>query len=178
MDAPALSYCPKPLLYLPPLVTWSQPCGDVGNKSTSEASCWRRTMWGVHIPVTTNSIVDYVLKTMENYLPPTHTHPPNFYLSGFPGGASGEEPTCQSRKGKRRGFDPRVGKILWRKKWQPTPVFLLKNPMDRGAWLSITHGVTKSHTWLSIHLSIHPSISVIRIIWDKDHLRHFCWIVC
>ena len=25
---------------------------------------------------------------------------------------------------KRHGFDPWVGKILWRKVWQPTPVFL------------------------------------------------------
>ena len=25
---------------------------------------------------------------------------------------------------RRHGFDPRVGKILWRRKWQPTPVFL------------------------------------------------------
>ena len=25
---------------------------------------------------------------------------------------------------KRRGFDPWVGKIPWRRKWQPTPVFL------------------------------------------------------
>ena len=24
---------------------------------------------------------------------------------------------------KRRGFDPWVGKIPWKKKWQPTPVF-------------------------------------------------------
>ena len=25
---------------------------------------------------------------------------------------------------KKTGFDPWVGKILWRGKWQPTPVFL------------------------------------------------------
>ena len=25
---------------------------------------------------------------------------------------------------KRRSFDPWVGKILWRRAWQPTPVFL------------------------------------------------------
>ena len=25
---------------------------------------------------------------------------------GFPGGASGKEPTCQNRRHKRRGFDP------------------------------------------------------------------------
>ena len=30
--------------------------------------------------------------------------------------------------------DPWVGKILWRRKWQPTPVLLLENPMDEEAW--------------------------------------------
>ena len=44
--------------------------------------------------------------------------------TGFPGGASGNEPTCQSRRHKRHRFDPWVGKIPWRRKGQPTPVFL------------------------------------------------------
>ena len=43
---------------------------------------------------------------------------------GFPGGASGKEPTCQCRRHKRYGFHPWVRKILWRRAWQPTPVFL------------------------------------------------------
>ena len=43
---------------------------------------------------------------------------------GSPGGASGEEPACQCRRHKRHGFDPWVGKPSWRRKWQPTPVFL------------------------------------------------------
>ena len=43
---------------------------------------------------------------------------------GFPGGASGREPTCQCRRHKRCGFDPWVGKIPWRRAWQPTPVVL------------------------------------------------------
>ena len=34
---------------------------------------------------------------------------------------SGKESACQCR---RRRFDPWVGKIPWRRKWQPTPVFL------------------------------------------------------
>ena len=42
----------------------------------------------------------------------------------FPGGASGKEPTCQFRRHKRCEFDPWVGKIPWRRKWQPTPVLL------------------------------------------------------
>ena len=52
---------------------------------------------------------------------------------GFPGGTSGKERTCQCRKHKRYGFDPWVGKILWRRKWQPTPVFLLGKSHARGA---------------------------------------------
>ena len=37
---------------------------------------------------------------------------------------SGKEFTCQCRRHKRRGFDPWVGKIPWRRAWQPSPVFL------------------------------------------------------
>ena len=39
-------------------------------------------------------------------------------------------------------FDP------WRRKWQPTLVFLLENSTDRGAWLATVHGVAKSWTLL------------------------------
>ena len=42
----------------------------------------------------------------------------------FPGGASGKELACQSRRHKRPGFNPWVRKIPWRREWQPTPVFL------------------------------------------------------
>ena len=37
----------------------------------------------------------------------------------------------------------------WRRKWQPIPVFLPGNPMDRGAWKATVHGVAKSRTRLS-----------------------------
>ena len=36
-------------------------------------------------------------------------------------GLSGKEPACQHR---RCRLDPWVGKIPWRRKWQPTPVLL------------------------------------------------------
>ena len=42
----------------------------------------------------------------------------------FPGGTNGKEPACQCRRCKRQGFNPWAGKILWRRAWQPTPVFL------------------------------------------------------
>ena len=45
-------------------------------------------------------------------------------VKSFPGDASGKESTCQCRRHQRRGFNPWVRKIPWRRKWQPTPVFL------------------------------------------------------
>ena len=43
---------------------------------------------------------------------------------GFPGGASGKEPVCQCRRQERHEFSRWVGKILWRKTWKFTLVFL------------------------------------------------------
>ena len=43
---------------------------------------------------------------------------------GFPGGTSGKELACQCRRGKTHRFDSWVGKIPWRRRWQPAPVFL------------------------------------------------------
>ena len=49
----------------------------------------------------------------------------------------------------RPTLDPWVRKIPWRRAWQPIPVFLLENPMDRGAWWATVHVVSKSQTQLS-----------------------------
>ena len=40
------------------------------------------------------------------------------------GWRSGKEPACQRRRCKTHGFSSWVGKIPWKRKWQPTPVFL------------------------------------------------------
>ena len=68
------------------------------------------------------------------------------FLWGLLRWLSGKESTCQWR---RWGFDPWVGKIPWKRIWQPTPVSCLDSPMDRGDWQAAVHGVTKSRTWLS-----------------------------
>jgi len=51
---------------------------------------------------------------------------------------------CQCRK---RKFDPWVGKIPWRRAWQPTSS--LENPMERGAQWATVHRVSKSWIRLS-----------------------------
>ena len=64
-------------------------------------------------------------------------------LITLPGWHSGKESVCQYRRCKRCGFDSWVGKMPWRRKWQPTPVFLpgkchgqrsLVGPQSIGSW--------------------------------------------
>ena len=53
---------------------------------------------------------------------------------------SGQESTCQCRRHKRHQFNPWVRKIPWKRKWQPTPVFLpgkshgQKSLVDYSSW--------------------------------------------
>ena len=85
----------------------------------------------------------------------SHTVNPNgiFTLtyghSELPWWLSGKEPVCWCRTCRRCRFHPWVRKIPWRRKCQPTPVFLRGKPMDRGAWWVTVHEIEKSWTWLS-----------------------------
>ena len=45
-------------------------------------------------------------------------------MSGLLRWCSGKESTCQCKRLRRFRFDLWVGKIPWRRAWQPTPVFL------------------------------------------------------
>ena len=51
---------------------------------------------------------------------------------------SDKESACQSRRCRRPRFNPWVGKILWRKNWQPTPVFLPGK--SHGQWNLVCYG--------------------------------------
>ena len=46
------------------------------------------------------------------------------------------------------GFDLWVGKILWRRKWQPIPVFLSGKPHGQRSCLTVVEGIMKSWTGL------------------------------
>ena len=59
---------------------------------------------------------------------------------GLPWWLSGKESAYQCR---RCGFDPWVGKILWRRNGNPLQYPCLGNPMDSGAWSTTVHGATK-----------------------------------
>ena len=89
---------------------------------------------------------------------------------GFPGGTSGKEPACQCKRHKRCRFNPWVGKIPWRRAWQPTPVFLPGEPHGQRTWWATVHRVAKSKTWLkqfSMHahgLLAKPQAHVLKVV--------------
>ena len=44
---------------------------------------------------------------------------------------------------RRHEFSPWVGKMPWRRKWQPTPYSHLENPTNREAWRAAVYGVAR-----------------------------------
>ena len=66
--------------------------------------------------------------------------------TGFPVAQSVKKSACNAGDClwcQRLRFNPWVRKIPWRRKWQPTQYSCLGNPVDRGAWWTTVHGVTR-----------------------------------
>ena len=107
-----------------------------------------------------------------------------FTCQNFPWWLSGKESACQF---KRHGFNPWVGKIPWNRKWQPSPVSFLGNPMDRGAWWAAIHGVTKSQIQLShwktstyyVPIRKPKDIEICKHLYTHTHTHtHICNVIC
>ena len=68
-------------------------------------------------------------------------------IMGFPDGSSGKESACR-----RWGFHPWVGKIPWRKKWQPNTVFLPGKSHEKRSLVGYSllgHKASDTSQWLS-----------------------------
>ena len=77
-----------------------------------------------------------------------------FCFIGFISGFSCKASICQSRKCKRRGSNPWVGKIPWRRKLQPTPVFLPGESYGQRSLVGYSPRSCKdldTAAWLSMH---------------------------
>ena len=96
-----------------------------------------------------------------------------------------KEPACQC---KRCGFHPCVGKIPWRRKWQPTPEFLPekfygqrslvgysprgRKELDTAEWLKHTHTHTHTHTeyWVEFLVLYSRSLLIIYFIYSSEYM--------
>ena len=84
-----------------------------------------------------------------------------------------EEPgRLQSTGSRRVGHDWATSLSLfmhWRRKWQPTPVFLPGESQGRGAWWAAIYGVSQSRTWLkSLSIVIWTTVSVSSNLGSKS----------
>ena len=62
---------------------------------------------------------------------------------------------------RRPGFDPWVGKIPWRRKWQPTPAFLPGEFQgQRGACQATVHGFAELDMTEQLTCTVKPSSRV------------------
>ena len=89
----------------------------------------------------------------------------------FPGGASGKESACNTGDA---GSIPGSGRSPEGGHGNPLQYSCLENPMDRGAWWTIVHGVTKSWTLLKWLSMMHTLFSEMFNVAD---LIHFYFIV-
>ena len=90
---------------------------------------------------------------------------------------SGAESFCQCRRRERSRFDPWIGTIPWRRKWQPTPVFLTwqipwtEEPGGLQSMGSHTHTHTQTHTRHEEPPSCMPDLVIpIPSFQEKHHL--------
>ena len=82
------------------------------------------------------------------------------YSKGFPSVARGEDPTCPCRRRWRGRFDPRVGKIPWRRAWQPPAGFLPRESHGRRSQVGYSPwGHKELDTTERLHFKKHINIT-------------------
>ena len=83
----------------------------------------------------------------------------------YPGGSDGKESTC--RIGDLNSI-PGLGRSPGEGNGNPLQYSCMENPMDRGAWQAIVHGVTKSWIWLNDkHTHTHTHTKLNMSLWVK-----------
>ena len=90
---------------------------------------------------------------------------------------SGKKSACQCRRHRRHRFDPWVGKIPWRRKWQPTPVILPGKSHGQSLVGYSPWGHNESHVAerssacarTDTHTHTHPNTQ--RLQWGVDHYK-------
>ena len=121
--------------------SWTAAYQGPPSMGFSRQECWKMTLltkgnlclaWEKHyfsslIIPKVSSLIFWQSFQMETL---SYAHSNDYLKSGLPMWLSGKESTCQCR---RPGFNPWGGKIPWRRKWQPTLVFLPGESHGRGS---------------------------------------------
>ena len=95
---------------------------------------------------------------------------------------NGEESACQCRRHKRCRFDPWVGKIPWRRKWQPALVVLHGKLCGQRSLVGCSPWIAKTWTqlsnWAYTHTHTQAQSRQRASLWgEKQNHSSFLWIV-
>ena len=74
---------------------------------------------------------------------------------GSPGGTVVKSPPAYAGGARDLGLIPGLGRSPRAGNDNPPQYSCLENPIDRGAWWAIVHGVTKNQTQLSMHMYVY-----------------------
>ena len=88
-------------------------------------------------------------------------------ILGFPGGSVVKNPPANAGTTMRYRFDPWVGKIPWRKVWQPTAVFLTQESHGLRSLAGHSQkGQRVGHDWATKQTSVYPRPRLMASIVD------------
>ena len=89
------------------------------------------------------------------------------YCVSFSSGSEGKESACSAG---RPGFDPWVGKIPWRRKWQSTPVLLSGKSHGQRSLVGYSPwGRKESDTTERLHIHVPDDTNqILQIRWVSD----------
>ena len=79
-------------------------------------------------------------------------------------------------KCRRPGFDPWVGKIPWKRKWQPTPVILPGKSHGCRSLTGTVHGLTELYTTEWLHFPFHFFMALT--LCDFESICGFQDLIC
>ena len=95
---------------------------------------------------------------------------------GLPRRLSGKEFTCHYKRCKRLSFGPWVRKIPWRRKWQPTPVFLPGKSHGQRSLVGYSpwgHKESDTTEWAPAHYVSSPLLSNRNPLMLKPKFQYF-----
>ena len=102
-------------------------------------------------------------------------------IKGFPGGTGGEEPPCQCRKLKRLRLDPWVGKIPWKRVWQPIVLKVWEGELEQKTETGAMGQGTYSLYWTEVCSPLRVQLLLLtadyRTVFALSFLRHYIDIV-
>ena len=116
----------------------------------------------------------WAILAIHSFILPTNPHWSPVGCQGFLSVSNGKEPTCQCRRCSRPRFSFWVGRIPWRRKWQPSPVFLRKSHGQRELDGLQSIASQKSQTQLSDSVSLCWVSGPVLGSWDTVGTQQTC----